>query len=130
MTPDPLLALTASDAWLTAEQITQILETAGYWRWGDTDVPPEARVRWVHHWLSTQRGPNGVPLFASVDMRAEDGRVVPVYKQARLFSAANRRAGSSVAKHEAPRTASAGAMIHQPSHQVVHVSTGIGRRSA
>ena len=130
MITDPLLTLTASDAWLTAEQIAQILETAGYWRWGDTYVPPEAHVGWVHNWLATQRGLDGVPLFARVDMRAEDGRVVSVYKQERLVHAANRRAGVSVAKHDAPRPASAGAMIRRPSHRVVHGSNRIGRRSA
>jgi hypothetical protein len=127
---DQLLALTASDAWLTAEQITQLLETADYWRWGDTYVPPDARVHWVRTWLTTQRGPNGALLFASVDMRADDGRVVSVYKQERLFSAANRRTVVGLAKQEAPRTAPAAAMMRRPSRQVVYGSTGIGRHSA
>jgi len=126
----PLLTLTASDAWLTAEQIAEILETASYWRWGDTYVPPETRISWVHNWLDTQRDLHGAPLFARVDMRAEDGRVVSVYKQERLVQAANRRAGVSVAKRDASRTASAGAMIRRPSHRVVQGSNGIGRRSA
>jgi len=129
MTTDQLLALTASDAWLTAEQIAHTLETAGYWRWGDTYVPPDPRVRWVHHWLATQRGPSGALLFARVDMQADDGRVVAVYKQEQLVLAASRRAGVSVAEDAAPRTASAGVLIRRPFHRMVHRSNGIARGS-
>jgi len=129
MITDQLLALTASDAWLTAEQIAHTLETAGYWRWGETYVPPDGRVPWVHHWLATQRDPSGALLFARVDMQAEDGRVVAVYKQEKLFLAASRRAGVSLAKDAAPRTASVGVMIRRPSHRGVHANNGIARGS-
>jgi hypothetical protein len=129
MTTDQLLALTASDAWLTAEQLAQVLATAGYWRWGDTYMLPEARMRWVHDWLATQRGPNGAPLFARVDMRTEDNRIVSVYKQERLLRTASRRAGGRVIKDDAQRTASAGAMLRRPSRGGVQGSNGVARGS-
>jgi len=130
MNSDRFLAITASDAWLTVEQILQVLETAGYWRWGDRYVSPEARLRWVHTRLVTLRGASGAPLFARVEIQGADGQSVSVYKQEWLFNPTCPRPSAVVLSDDVAPLSSARAMTRRLSPRPARGRTALGRRSA
>jgi hypothetical protein len=79
------VALTATDAWLTASQVVGLLEQAGYsWPAGVRDDPVQ-RLSHVLRQLHSLRDRQGRLAFASLEILGPDGKPVLVYKQQRLF---------------------------------------------
>ena len=87
------IALTASDAWLTAEEIVTLLDQGGYWSDQYLQASPDERLSHVVSQLETLSDAAGRPLFEHITSLGPDNQPVVLYKQARLIERERRRRG-------------------------------------
>lgn len=76
------IELTATDAWLTAEQIVTGLKEAGYWERNTVPWRASERLAHVTEQLEQLVDEQGRRLFVSLAI-VVNGETVPVYKQER-----------------------------------------------
>jgi hypothetical protein len=79
------IALTASEQWLTAEELVTRLDARGYWSTYYPGLPIKERVAYTIRQLETLLGPDGKLLFASLEIRAPSDAIQRVYKQNHLI---------------------------------------------
>jgi hypothetical protein len=79
------VALTATDAWLTASELVSLLEQAGYLWPTEARDDPAQRLTHVLRQVHTLRDVQGRLVFASLEILGPDGRPVRVYKQEHLI---------------------------------------------
>jgi hypothetical protein len=79
------VALTASDAWLTASEICALLDAGGYWPIPYQHLPSRERLAHVALQLGNLKDDTGKPLFEQIPSLGSDGQTIMRYKQARLI---------------------------------------------
>ena len=85
MERETFLTLTATDDWLTAEELVKRLEAGGFWSTYFPRVSAEQRMAYTIHCLNTLVDQNDKPLFASLEILGRNGKIQRVYKQERLL---------------------------------------------
>ena len=91
MDTEQFLELTASDAWLTADQIAALLDRGGYWPAADGSSMLAWRLAHVEQRLNSLRTVDGRRAFVPVEVLAPDRSVMRVWKQQRLIGGAGPR---------------------------------------